>query len=233
MNSKNLYITYNNEKIEFELEKNKRKSICIIVKEQGEVIVRAPIRVSNIEILKFVESKNKWIYKKVLEQKSRFRKITFSENDELMILGKKYYLNIAYHEKKNSKVELQDDKILITISKDIEDQEVKDALEKAYNKYLFDIAKKEIPVIFNKMASIVNLYPKELKIRNFKRAWGNCSNKKIISINKNICKFNKSAIEYVCLHEICHLKYMNHSKDFWDMVKKYMPNYKEIEKQIK
>ena len=102
----------------------------------------------------------------------------------------------TYHEKKNSKVELQDDKILITISKDIEDQEIKDALEKAYNKYLFDIAKKEIPVIFNKMASIVNLYPKELKIRNFKRAWGNCSNKKIISINKNICKFiNPSAPE--------------------------------------
>ena len=125
------------------------------------------------------------------------------------------------------------DKLIITIPSNLQDIEEKQVLEKAYNKYLFNIAKKEIPEIFDKIASIVGLYPKELKIRNFKRAWGNCSSKKIISINKNICKFSKSAIEYVCLHEICHLKYMNHSKDFWDMVKKYMPNYKEIEKELK
>ena len=109
----------------------------------------------------------------------------------------------------------------------------KQILEKAYDKYIFEVAKIEIPKIIAEVSKVVGLYPKELKIRNFKRAWGNCSSKKIISINKNICKFSKSAITYVCLHEICHLKYMNHSKDFWNMVKKYMPNYKEIEKEIK
>ena len=83
-----------------------------------------------------------------------------------------------------------------------------------------------------KISDIVGLKPKELKIRNFKRAWGNCSSKKIISINKNLCKYSIQAIDYVCLHEICHLKYMNHSKDFWNMVGKYMPNYKLIEKEL-
>lgn len=233
MDKDNFYIKYNNEKIKFNLEKSKRKSICIIVKETGEVIVRAPIRVSNNEILKFVESKNRWIYKKVIEQKSKFKEITFSENDELKILGKSYFLNIRYYKKNNSKVELKGDKIVITISNNLNNQEQKLALEKAYNKYLLNIAKVQIPEIMESISKLVGQYPKELKIRNFKRAWGNCSNKRIISINKNICKFSKGAIEYVCLHEICHLKYMNHSKAFWDMVEMYMPNYKQFEKQIK
>lgn len=233
MDKNNLYIEYNNEKIEFKLEKSKRKSICIIVKEKGEVVVRAPSKVSNNEILKFVESKNKWIYKKVLEQKSKFKEITFNQDDELNVLGCSYNLDIKYHKKSTATVELINDKIIITIPNNLQDIEEKQVLKKAYDKYIFNIAKKEIPEIFDKIASIVGLYPKELKIRNFKRAWGNCSNKKIISINKNICKFSKPAIEYVCLHEICHLKYMNHSKSFWYMVEKYMPDYKEIEKELK
>lgn len=233
MSKANLYIEYNNEKIEYKLEKSKRKSICIIVKENGEVIVRAPIRISYNEIFKFVELKNNWIYKKVLEQKSKFKEITFNQNDKLRVLGRFYNLDIQYHKKSTAIVKVKEDKIIIIIPECVQDIDKKQILERAYNKYLFDIAKEEIPEIFNNVAGIVGLYPKELKIRNFKRAWGNCSNKKIISINKNICKFNKSVIEYVCLHEICHLKYMNHSKEFWNMVKQYMPNYKEIEKQIK
>ena len=233
MDKKNLFIEYNNEKIEFKLEKSKRKSICIIVKEDGAVIVRAPIRISNDEILSFVQSKNKWIYEKSLEQKNRFKIITFNQGDKLKVLGKNYTLDIKYQSKKNTNVDIINDKIIITIPNNLQDTEKKQVLENAYNKYIFNIAKKEIPEAIDKISKIVNLYPKEIKIRNFKRAWGNCSSKKIISINKNICRYSKSAIEYVCLHEICHLKYMNHSKDFWNMVSYYMPEYKIVQKEIK
>lgn len=233
MDGTNFYIEYNSEKIEFKIEKSKRKSICIIVKEDGDVVVRAPMRVSNRQILEFVQSKNKWICQKKLEQKRKFKVISFNQNDELKVLGKSYILDINFHNKRTSNVTIVNDRIVITIPNNLQDTEKKQILEKAYDKYILNIAKKEIPETIDKIANMVGLFPKELKIRNFKRAWGNCSNKRIISINKNICKFSKSAIEYVCLHEICHLKYMNHSKDFWNMVEKYMPNYKKIEKEMK
>ena len=66
-----------------------------------------------------------------------------------------------------------------------------------------------------------------------KRAWGNCNSKKEIHLNKNLIKYSKREISYVCLHELCHLKYMNHSKDFWNMVAYYMPDYKMAEKELK
>ena len=60
-----------------------------------------------------------------------------------------------------------------------------------------------------------------------------CSNNKNITINKKLISYSESAIRYVILHELCHLKYMNHSKDFWDLVKKYMPEYRKAKAELK
>ena len=77
------------------------------------------------------------------------------------------------------------------------------------------------------------LAPLECSIKNLKATWGICSSKKKISINQNLMAYSRHAIEYVCLHEICHLKHMNHSKKFWNMVEYYMPDYKEAKKELK
>ena len=70
-------------------------------------------------------------------------------------------------------------------------------------------------------------------IKKTKSIWGSCSSNRKITINQNLMMYSRKAIDYVVLHEICHLKYMNHSKKFWAMVEKYMPDYKEAEKELK
>ena len=81
--------------------------------------------------------------------------------------------------------------------------------------------------------SITGLSPKEIRIKKLKSAWGICSSKQYISINQNLMAYSRHAIEYVCLHEVCHLKHMNHSKEFWKMVEKYMPDYKTAKLELK
>lgn len=181
----------------------------------------------------FIQSKRKWIYEKHFEQRNKFTKKKFKLGDSLNILGKAYKLEISNHNKKQVSLDLYDDKLVCYIPSKISESEQVDLIEKAYDKLIMKIANKKIPEEMDKICSIVGLKPKELKIRNFKRAWGNCSSKKVISINKDLCKYSIDAIDYVCLHEICHLRYMNHSKDFWNMVRTYMPNYKQIEKELK
>lgn len=83
------------------------------------------------------------------------------------------------------------------------------------------------------MSNLTGLYPQKCTIKNIKYAWGSCSSKRNISLNSNLIKYSKQAIQYVVLHELCHIKYMNHSKDFWNLVEKYMPNYKEVRKEFK
>lgn len=100
-------------------------------------------------------------------------------------------------------------------------------------KYYRKEAERRIPEIMEKMIAKTGLRPKEYKLFNFKRTWGNCSSNKIIKLNTKLVMYSDNAIEYVCLHELCHLKYMNHSKAFWNLVENYMPNYKMIENELK
>ena len=79
----------------------------------------------------------------------------------------------------------------------------------------------------------IGVSPKKVRIRSIKYAWGSCSNKRNITINAKLAKKDEKVIEYVVLHEMCHLVYMNHSKDFWDLVEKYMPKYKEYKSKLK
>lgn len=100
-------------------------------------------------------------------------------------------------------------------------------------KYYRKEAEKRIDFAMDKMIHLTNLKPEEYKLFNFKRAWGNCSSKKVIKINPKLVMYSDHAIEYVCLHELCHLKHMNHSKAFWNLVSKYMPDYKLAEIELK
>lgn len=76
-------------------------------------------------------------------------------------------------------------------------------------------------------SSILGICPNKVRIRDIKYAWGSCSSKRNITINKQLALKEENAIKYVVLHEMCHLKYMNHSKQFWDLVENNMPNYKK------
>ena len=86
---------------------------------------------------------------------------------------------------------------------------------------------------FKELINITGLVPNNIKIKQMKYAWGSCSAKKNISINHELIKYSRQAIRYVVLHELCHLKHMNHSKEFWALVERYLPNYKEIKKEFK
>ena len=83
-----------------------------------------------------------------------------------------------------------------------------------------------------KYSKILGKNPKKVRIRDLKYAWGSCSSNRNISINLKLATKDERAIEYVILHEMCHLIYMNHSKSFWNLVEKNMPNYKEYKKLL-
>ena len=72
-----------------------------------------------------------------------------------------------------------------------------------------------------------------VSIRNQKTRWGSCSRKGNLNFNYKIIFLSPEAADYIIVHELCHLKELNHSKGFWDLVEKAIPNYKAIRKQLK
>jgi len=77
----------------------------------------------------------------------------------------------------------------------------------------------------NLYASKVGVYPWKINIKKLRSRWGSTTENNVINLNENLLKASKGAIDYVILHEVCHLKIRNHSHRFWGLMKKFMPNY--------
>lgn len=105
---------------------------------------------------------------------------------------------------------------------------IQDEIEQKDIERLSKIVKESV----KKYSITLGVVPKKVRIKDIKYAWGSCSSKRNISINMQLAKKEEKVIEYVVLHEMCHLLYMNHSKDFWKLVERYMPRYKEYKKML-
>lgn len=171
----------NKEKIEIEIIKSNRKTIAIEVRTDLRVIVRAPKRASNREIMKFVEQKQDWIAKHLAQMQIRYKEV-WRRKEELFT----------------------DDDI----------------------RKMKDEAKKIIPDRVKYYADIMGVTFGKITIKNQKTRWGSCSSKGNLNFNCMLMLTPERVRDYVVIHELCHLRQMNHSKLFWAEVEKVMPDYK-------
>jgi len=100
-------------------------------------------------------------------------------------------------------------------------------------KFYKEKAEEIITPLVEKNSKLMELFPSSLKYRNNKTRWGSCSYKNGINLNLNLLKYPIYVIEYVVIHELAHIKHKNHSRDFWKLVEKFCPNYKNCEKILK
>lgn len=154
---------------------------------------------------------------------------------------------------KNMYIHIKDGKVIVKVPIKLKDKYIQDFINKKakwiYQKLKEDklktseeekIEQKDIDRLEKLVEESIKKYsiklgvtPQKVRIKRIKYAWGSCSSKKNITINMNLAPKDEKVIEYVVLHEMCHLIYMNHSKDFWALVDKYMPKYKEYKNKLK
>lgn len=226
-------VKYQNKTIAYTINKAKIKNIYITI-ENGEVVIKAPWYTTRNQIQEVVESKRDWIMKKLEEYNVSPRKAKeYEDGEKFQILGESYYLNIYYKDINNAILNVENEKIEIILPLSYAEEDNTEQIKKMIDKMYYMIAEREVESAMEKTRKMVGIAPEEYKIKKIKYAWGTCSSRKVITINQNLMMYSRKAIEYVVLHEICHLKYMNHSKKFWEMVESYIPDYKEAEKELK
>lgn len=101
------------------------------------------------------------------------------------------------------------------------------------NEWLQALAQKEFYRWLKKLSVQCSLPFNQLNIRNQATRWGSCSSEKNISLNIKLIFLDSMLVEYILIHELCHTKHFNHSRDFWQLVGSFMPNYQECKDQIK
>jgi len=94
-------------------------------------------------------------------------------------------------------------------------------------------AKKSLVERVHNIAEKYHFQVGRISIRSQKTRWGSCSSKGNLSFNYNLLRFGKEIVDYVIIHELCHIKEMNHSEKFWKLVEKFCPDYRRYRKELK
>lgn len=98
---------------------------------------------------------------------------------------------------------------------------------------LKSLAKQVIPERVEYYSRLMNLYPTDVKITSAKKRFGSCNGKNSLCFSYFLMKYPTEAVDYVVVHELAHIKHHNHGKDFYKLIKKYLPDYKERERLLK
>ncbi len=161
-------------------------------------------------------------------------KITIEEAAErhpVPVLGTDYKVKIIYKNIKFAELNVEDKIIKISLPSKYKKTNNEKILDIAIDKMYEQIAKVEVERAMEKTRILMGFAPEDYEIRKMSNDFGRCENNKI-TINPEIVKYDRDVIDYIVLHEYCHLKYKNHCKSFINMLEKYEPNFKEYEKML-
>ena len=207
------------------------KNINIRVNHSGNVLVSAPAKLPANIVTDYVKSKASWIYKS-LEAFKKKASMTVSKEyvsgESFLVLGKQYRLKVIICNM--NKIDIEGGYITLYTW----NAESVEKRESQYLKWLREQAKEVFLNSFDKMYPLIGKYgydKPELAIKDMRTRWGSCApTKKKIWLNLHLIKAPVYCIDYVVLHELCHLKYPNHSRNFYDFLTALMPDWKERKK---
>ena len=192
------------------IKRKSNKNTYIRVDENKNIIVTTNYFVATNKIKQILESNINFLKKNLAKEKK----------EGFYLMGKKYDIII---DEKIKNIEIDENTIKVKDEK---------KLNNWYKKEISRIFKEHLDFYYNKFEENIP-YP-TLKIRAMKTRWGVCNRKiKSVTLNLNLVKYDSTCLDYVIVHELSHFVHFNHSKAFWNIVEKYYPNYKEIEKKLK
>ena len=213
--------------MKYTVTKKKIKNFIIRIYPDLRIVVSVPLHASNKDIENFIQSKKEWIeitLKKI--EIAKENKNNLKENI-IRILGKKIEKKII--ESDLERIRSTDTSIYI-YSKDIDNTKI----EKKILEWKVEKLKVILDEYLTKYTKLLNKNINYYQIKKLSSAWGIYHKREnYISFNFDLIEKDIERIEYVVLHELCHIFYMNHQKDFWALVEKYMPDYKARRKKLK
>ncbi len=207
--------------------KNIKNMYLRVVPPEGSVKISAPYFVSDEQIIDFINSKMDWILQKQekIANTKYVPSLKYVNGEKHLLWGEEYTLQLIANNIKTAFV--KDNSIYLPVSKRSKMKNRQKTLENFYRLEL----QNEITNIYDKCTDIVGKKPNDIKIRKMKN-WGNCKQNGVITLNLNLAKKPKICLEYVFIHELCHLIEFNHSKKFKMLMDKNCPNWQEIKKKL-
>ena len=202
----------------------KRKTLAITVKD-GQVFVRAPVYVCQSKIDQFLLEKSHWIGRKLKQSVNNTlaKQNAFCQDEGILFAGQTHTLN--YQSQQKAPVIATGDYLHVLVNQSVSDEHSPTLVKNALLTYFNQIISEKLALRLPYWIAKTQLTPVTYKIRYYKSRWGSCNSKQQLTFNSLLAMMPDDVIDYIIVHELCHLQHMNHSADFWQLVAQFMPNY--------
>jgi predicted metal-dependent hydrolase len=215
----------------------RRRTIQISIGEALDVRVVAPHYASLREIQAFIEEKAGWIKDRLQESQRRKEKIHSRQYDHghcFLFLGSSYVLDIKEEDIRQIRIHFDGQQWLIRVPISVSGIErqamVKDKLVKWYRAQAKEIFGGRVFYY----SRLMGLEPRKIAVKTQKKIWGSCHHhSKTINLNWTLVLSPLEVLDYVVVHELCHLTVPDHSRRFWEKVAAVMPDYKQRQRWLK
>ena len=180
----------------------------------GEIIVRTPLK-NETTIRRIVKLREGWIREKLSELRSC--------SDHHPVLGKEIRFR-----GENRLIEQ-----LPRLHQKITQSTERSQMEKHYYRFYKEEAVLTLPSRVAHYARKMDLHPKEIRFKRLRSRWGSCDSNGTVTFNIMMMQLTYEQIDYIIVHELAHLRHMNHSKAFHDLVKSYLPQSTKLRSELK
>lgn len=215
-----------NKDISYEIIRSQRATADIVIERDGRVLVRAPESISDERIEHIVEAKRYWIYKNLAEWRdlNATRVLREYRNGEgFLYLGQSYRLSLVANQTeplllKNGRFNLR---------RDLVDKGEIAAARTAFRDYYIARGQERISQRVAYYAPKVGVTPQVIDVRELGFRWASCSPNGNLAFHWKCMMAPQTIIDYIVVHELCHIHYLDHSDKFWNEVDKVLPSYRE------
>jgi predicted metal-dependent hydrolase len=213
------------ETVTYDVIRSRRKTADIVMEANGRILVRAPEKISDKRIADLVKSKQRWIFNTLAEwtvlNAKRVRR-EFRNGEGFFYLGRTYRLQLTEDQEeplmlKNGRLCLQRELLKRGES------EAKSAFRNFYIARGMD----RIPARVDYFARKVGVHPGRARVRELGNRWASCSAVGVLAFHWKCLMAPQTIIDYIIVHELCHLRHFDHTEAFWNEVDKVLPDYRE------
>jgi predicted metal-dependent hydrolase len=219
--------------------KKQARKVVIKVHPDQRVVATVPFDVSEDAIQEAMHKRSRWIWQNINEfakQKELVLNKRYVSGETQFYLGKRYVLKIIIDTEQVSNVKLSRGKLNVTLQHEVSKEsderlvKIKPLINQWYQHKAKAVFHERLAALLPK-ATWVTVIP-SFRVMAMKKQWGSCSSKGNLMLNPHLVKAPKECIDYVILHELCHITEHNHSERFWRLLTQVMPNWKEVKAKL-
>lgn len=221
---------YNNfvPKIDYQLIRSKKLTGNITLRiKDGAVVVRAPFWVPMFAIQNFVDQKSSWIIKNMSAVYPSTPSKSYEDGEKHLFFGKDLPLKIvSTPTPQRTSIQDKGEHLEVSIYSGFSSAKIKQEIKDALLRFYLEEGVGYITEKVNYYTNLLGVDYSKIDIKKVSSIWGSCSGKNVLSFNRKLIMAPYEIIDYVVIHEVCHLRERNHSSRFWGLVFKYDREYK-------